>query len=101
MRLALVNATRMLVALVVVSAVSWLLHRYLWARLIRDALWPEPWGRGLTVAVFVLAALVPLSFLAMRWMPRSANAPVAWIAYTWLGFAFYLFVLLVAVDAFR
>jgi len=97
----LMSASRMLVAAVVVSVLSWLLHRYLWARLVRDVAWPEPWARSLTVGIFALAALVPLAFLGMRWLPRAANGPVAWIAYTWLGFAMYLFLFAVVVDVAR
>jgi predicted MPP superfamily phosphohydrolase len=95
------SASRMLFAAVVLAVLSWLMHRYVWARLVRDAAWPGPWGRVLTVGLFVLAALVPLSFLAMRWLPRPVNAPLAWIVYTWLGFALYLFLLTALSDAWR
>jgi predicted MPP superfamily phosphohydrolase len=91
----------MAIALVVLSALSWLVHRYLWARLVRDAAWPAPWGRALAIGVFTLAALVPITFLAMRWLPRAANAPLAWVAYTWMGFLLYLFLLTVLSDAGR
>jgi predicted MPP superfamily phosphohydrolase len=91
----------MLIALAVVSGVSFLMHRYVWARLVRDAAWGPPWARGLTIAVIVLAALVPLVFLSMRWLPRPMNAPMAWVVYTWLGFALYLFLLTVLSDAAR
>ncbi len=91
----------MLIAAVVLSGLSWLMHRYVWARLVRDAAWAAPWGRGLSIAVFTLAALVPVVFLAMRWLPRSVNAPLAWVVYTWLGFALYLFLLTVLSDAGR
>jgi predicted MPP superfamily phosphohydrolase len=91
----------MIIAATVLAALSWLMHRYVWARLVRDAQWPPPWSSALTLAVFALAALVPLTFFAMRWLPRSANAPVAWVAYTWLGFALYLFLLSVAWDVVR
>ncbi|HZU85660.1 MAG TPA: metallophosphoesterase, partial [Polyangiaceae bacterium] len=92
------SPSRMAVAAVVVSALSWLMHRYVWARLVRDAAWGGPWSKLLTVAVFTLAALVPLTFLAMRWLPRPLNSPLAWVVYTWLGFALYLFLLSVAAD---
>jgi hypothetical protein len=91
----------MAIAAVVLSAVSWLLHRYLWARLVRDAAWPAPWGRALSVGIVTLAALVPVTFLAMRWLPRAVNAPLAWVVYTWLGFSLYLFLLTVLSDGGR
>ncbi len=95
------NTSRILIATSVLSALSWLMHRYVWARLVRDAAWTAPWGRALTLAVCVLGALVPVVFLAMRWLPRFINAPLAWVVYTWLGFALYLFLLTVVSDAGR
>jgi predicted MPP superfamily phosphohydrolase len=95
------SATRVLFAAAVLSALSWLMHRYIWARLVRDAAWNAPWVKVLTFVVFALAALVPMVFLAMRWLPRAANAPVAWIVYTWLGFALYLFLLTLLSDGVR
>jgi predicted MPP superfamily phosphohydrolase len=95
------NAGRTAIALMVLSTVSWLTHRYVWARLVRDARWPAPWSTVLTFAVFALAALVPLVFVAVQWLPRRANAPLAWTVYTWLGFALYLFLLTAVADAGR
>lgn len=91
----------MLMALGIVTALSVFLHRYLWARLVRDGAWAAPWGSALTVAALALAALVPLALVAMRWLPRSVNGPVAWVIYPWLGFALYLFLLTVLSDATR
>jgi predicted MPP superfamily phosphohydrolase len=95
------SISRMMIAAVVLAGLSWLMHRYVWARLVRDAHWPPPWGGVLTVVVFVLAGLIPLALLAMRWLPRAANAPLAWVAYTWMGFALYLFLLTVAWELLR
>lgn len=95
------NVSRMLVALAVLSTLSWLVHRYIWARLVKDPAWPQPWPIALAVAIVVLAVLVPLAFVAMRWLPRVANVPLAWVAYTWMGFAFYLLLLAAASDAIR
>jgi predicted MPP superfamily phosphohydrolase len=49
----------------------------------------------------VLAGLVPVTFLAMRSLPRALNAPLGWVVYTWLGFALYLFLLTLLADAGR
>jgi len=95
------SAGRVAVALGVLSALSWLTHRYVWARLVRDAEWPAPWGRALTVGVVVLAALVPLAFVAMQALPRAASGPLAWVVFTWLGFALYLFLLTALADGGR
>ena len=91
----------MATAIFVMAALTWLMHRYVWARLVRDPAWTEPWSRVLTFAIVVLAALVPVAFLAMRWLPRAVNGPIAWVAYTWLGFALYLFLLTSLTDAAR
>jgi hypothetical protein len=91
----------MVIAGVVLSLLTWLLHRYIWARLVRDAAWPAPWGSVLTVAIFVLAVLIPVAFLSMRGLPRAFNGPVSWVAYIWMGFALYLFLLTVLSDAGR
>ena len=91
----------MIIAGLVLAGLSGVLHQYLWARLVRDPEWPAPWGRALTLAVVVLAAAVPLAFVAMRWLPRAAHAPLAWVAYVWMGFALYLFLLAVIGDAVR
>jgi predicted MPP superfamily phosphohydrolase len=95
------SATRLAIAAVVLSVLSSLLHRYLWARLVRDGMWPWPWGKVLTLALFALAVLVPLAFLAMRRLPWAINVPLAWVAYVWLGFALYLFLLTALADAVR
>jgi predicted MPP superfamily phosphohydrolase len=91
----------MIVAGGFLAALSWGVHRYLWARLVRDAGWPVPWGRALTVLIVVLAMLVPLALLATRWLPRDVNAPLAWVAYIWLGFSLYLLLLTGLADAAR
>jgi uncharacterized protein len=96
-----VSGSRMVIAAVVLSVLSFFMHRYLWARLVRDASWPEPWSTTLALAIFALAALIPLTLLAMRWLPRDINAPIAWVVYVWMGFALYLFLLTVLADAGR
>ncbi len=83
------------------SALVFFLHRYIWARLVRDPAWAAPWGRGLGIAIVVLAVLVPLAFVAMRALPRWINAPLAWVVYCWLGLVLYLFLLSVLTDAGR
>ena len=95
------TASRIATALGILSVISFLTHRYVWGRLVRDASWPEPWGPVLGITIFVMAALVPLSFVAMRLLPRAASAPLAWLVYTWLGFALYLFLFAAIGDAAR
>src|SRR5262245_33070812 len=92
---------RQIVFLAIASALLALLHRYLWARLVRDPAWPAPWGRVLTFAIIVLATLPPLTILAMRSTPRALNVPLSWVGYTWMGLFFYLLVLTTAGDIMR
>jgi predicted MPP superfamily phosphohydrolase len=95
------SLSRFAVALAILSGLSWLMHHYIWARLVGAAAWPAPWGAVLTAAVFGLGALIPVSFLAIRILPRGAGAPLAWLVYLWMGFALYLFLLTAAVDLAR
>jgi predicted MPP superfamily phosphohydrolase len=95
------TTSRIFFAVGILSAISWLVHRYVWARLIRDAAWPGPWRGALTLGVFALAALIPLVFVSTRSLPRAMAAPLAWVAYTWMGFALYLFLFTVISDAGR
>jgi predicted MPP superfamily phosphohydrolase len=91
----------MAIAAAVLAALTWLMHRYVWARLVRDVELPAPWARGLTIAVVVLAVSIPAAFFAMRSLPRDLGAPLSWVAYVWMGFALYLFLLTVLSDAGR
>ncbi len=69
-------------------------HYYLWARLIRDPMWPAPWRQAATIALVVLAISIPASMLAWRILPRSLAIPVSWVGYVWMGSMFLLLVLL-------
>lgn len=91
----------MVVAALVLSGLSWLVHRYVWVRLVRHPAWPEPWGTVLTVAVVVFAALIPIAVLAMRSAPRAVSGPLSWLVYSWMGLLLYLFLLTVVSDAGR
>ncbi len=93
------SASRILVAVLVLSGLTGAVHCYVWARLVRDSAWPAPWGTALTVAIAVLAALIPLAFVAMRWLPRWVHGPLAWVAYSWMGVVLYLFLLAAVSDA--
>ncbi len=85
------SLSRIVVALAVVGSIVFVVHRYLWARLVRDPAWDAPWGRLLSALIVVLAVLVPLSFVATRVLPRAVHAPMAWVAYVWMGLLLYLF----------
>jgi predicted MPP superfamily phosphohydrolase len=91
----------MATALSIFTGLLLLIHRYLWARLVRDPGWPAPWGRTLAILLFALAASIPLALPAMRLAPRAVSGPLSWIAYTWLGLMFYLLLLTLVGDAGR
>ncbi|MCW2578728.1 MAG: Metallophosphoesterase, partial [Blastococcus sp.] len=57
--------------------------------------------RRLTVLTAVLAVLPVLALVLRGTLSRSAAAPLDWIAYTWLGIAFYLFLALLALEPVR
>ena len=76
-------------------------HYYLWARLVRDVGWSAPYHDALTLALIVLAALLPAGFVLMRLLPRGLLSPLMWALYTWMGLMFFLFVLLIPADIVR
>ncbi|MBW1833049.1 MAG: metallophosphoesterase, partial [Deltaproteobacteria bacterium] len=46
---------RIFIFLGIISGLTIGTHYYLWARLIRDPMWPSPWRQVATVALIVLA----------------------------------------------
>lgn len=85
---------RILIFLGVVLGLTVGTHYYLWARLIRDPMWPSPWRQVATVALVILALSIPASMMAWRTLPRSVAIPVSWVGYIWMGSMFVLLVLL-------
>jgi predicted MPP superfamily phosphohydrolase len=93
--------TRLLVFLTVVITVLFLIHFYIWRRVVVPAALPVPWNRIATIALFTLMAVIPLMFLTLRDAPNWFAVPVAWVAYVWIGLMFYLFVFGVIGDLVR
>lgn len=85
---------RILIFLGVITGLTVGTHYYLWARLIRDPMWPSPWRQIATVALVALALSIPASMMAWRTLPRSVAIPVSWVGYVWMGSMFLLLVLL-------
>ena len=94
-------AARILIFLVVGSLIMGSAHRYVWARLVRDAAMPAPWARLATIALVVMFVLLMSSFVAIRGLPRAYGGPLAWVVYTWLGILFFMVVSLGASDLAR
>jgi uncharacterized protein len=83
-------AARYVVFFLIASVIMGSAHRYVWARLVRDAALPAPWARVATIAIVALFVLLMTGFAAFRFLPRSLATPSMWIAYTWLGVLFFL-----------
>ncbi|TFV85732.1 metallophosphoesterase [Blastococcus sp. CT_GayMR16] len=85
----------------VILLAMFLLHGYLWWRLVRSATRPGRARRGLTALVVLLGLLPALAVGLRRTLPLDAAAPLDWVAYTWLGLAFYAFLALLALEPVR
>ena len=66
---------RYLVFFFVASLLLGSAHRYVWARLVRDAALPAPWARVATIAIVVLFVLLMSGFMVvpLRAARRSAS----------------------------
>jgi uncharacterized protein len=81
--------------------ILFLLHYYIWARLIRDTGLTGSWRLGLTLLVALLGLMIPLGLFFSRFAPRPVAGPAMWVIYSWLGTAFFLNVLLLTSDLAR
>ena len=78
-----------------------LLNGYLWWRLVRSTTRPGRARRGLTALLVVLGLLPALAIGLRGTLPRDAATPLDWVAYSWLGIAFYLFLALLVLEPVR
>src|SRR4051794_30424790 len=78
-----------------------LLHGYLWFRLVRSTTCPGALRRRLTLLTLVLAILPALAVTLRRTLPLDVAAPLDWVAYSWLGIAFYTFLALLVLEPVR
>jgi predicted MPP superfamily phosphohydrolase len=77
------------------------LHAYLWWRLVRGTTRPGRLRRRLTLLTVALALLPALAIALRRTLPVDAAGPLDWIAYSWLGVAFYAFLYLLVLEPVR
>src|SRR4051794_29232664 len=77
------------------------LHGYLWWRLVRGTTRPGRARRRLTLLTVVLTLLPFLAVTLRRTIPLHAAGPLDWVAYTWLGIAFYAFLTLLVLEPVR
>ncbi|WP_254781458.1 hypothetical protein [Modestobacter sp. DSM 44400] len=78
-----------------------LLHGYVWWRLVRGTTLPGRLRRRLTLLTVVLALLPTLAVGLRGQLPLAAGAPLAWVGYSWLGLAFYLFLTTLLTEPIR
>src|SRR6266511_715740 len=95
------STTQFIGFLTVVLAVVAAWQYYIWARLVRDPSWPEPYGRIATAAIVLMALAPPFVILGSRYLSRSAIQALSAALYTWFGFAFLLTVAFFAADVAR
>jgi predicted MPP superfamily phosphohydrolase len=85
----------------VVLVAMFLLHGYLWWRMVRSTTRPGRARQGLTALTVVLALLPALAIGLRSSLPRHVAAPLDWVAYSWLGIAFYAFLALLVLEPVR
>jgi predicted MPP superfamily phosphohydrolase len=88
------SLSRIFIFLGIISGLTIGTHYYLWARLIRDPMWPQPWRQVATATLIVLALSIPASMMAWRTLPRTLAIPMSWVGYVWMGSMFLLLVVL-------
>jgi uncharacterized protein len=87
-------------ATVVLTALL-LLHGYLWWRMVRSTTAPGRLRRRLTWLTVALALLPAAAVVLRRVLPPEAASPLDWVAYSWLGIAFYAFLALLVLEPVR
>ena len=65
-------------------------HAYFAHRLLVAPQLPEPWQRGGAYLLLGLCASIVVNPIVDRWHGPKAARPFAWVAYVWMGAAFYL-----------
>jgi predicted MPP superfamily phosphohydrolase len=68
---------------------------------VRDVGLPKPWRRVATIAVVLLALVLPVVFVFGRRVAPIRETEASYFAYFWLGLLFYLFLVLAAIDLVR
>jgi predicted MPP superfamily phosphohydrolase len=95
------NLPRISLFLTSTLVILFVLHYYIWARLIRDTEIKKPWRIGATLVLILLGLMFPASFILPRFLARAVVAPILWVFYLWMGAALFLTSLLVLADLFK
>jgi uncharacterized protein len=77
------------------------MHGYIWLRLVRDPGLPEPWRKVASLLLVVAALLIPAGMVGARMAREHFSRVLPLAAFVWLGLAFLLFSVLLAIDAAR
>jgi predicted MPP superfamily phosphohydrolase len=77
------------------------MHRYVWARFVRDTQIERRWKIAATVTLLALGLLIPAAFLGGRSVFGAGRFGVTLTAYTWLGVLFYAVLMLGLLDVLR
>jgi predicted MPP superfamily phosphohydrolase len=77
------------------------MHYYLWARLVRDTGLPEPWRRGLGIALALAALALPVGLVVARALSFRSTRGLIAVLFTWMGASFLAFAAVVATDLVR
>jgi hypothetical protein len=80
---------RILVFVLVLAVVVGGGHYWLYVRLVRDTELPLPYSRIATAALVGMPVITVLGMVLARG-PRWLSSPLAWVAYVWMGVAFFL-----------
>ena len=95
------SIARVLFFVVFLGGVLGSLHYYAWTRLVRDPQLPPPWGTVAGGTILALGVLLVVAMPASFVLPRRVSGPLVWIAFVWLGLAFFVVVLLATTDLAR
>ncbi len=78
------------VFLLAFGALLFVVHRWIWLRLIHDPAWPAPWAVAGRIAIFVAAAGMLLGLAASRLVGGSLGQALGPPAFIWMGLLFLL-----------
>ena len=88
----------MIAFVLVAGTIITLGHYFVWRRVVRAVALPKPWRRAATGAFLGFGLVLILVLGLTRVIDRDHLFPAAMVAYTWLGFFFYLVTSLIVVD---
>ena len=95
------SLTRIVVFIGIILAIAVAMHRYLWARLVRDPGWPAPWRRAATIALVTLAVAMPAGLALWRVVGADVASPLSYVGATWSGVLLIFVFVLWALDLVR